>query len=964
MSNRSKKAQFSRSLKKKSIHIGGKSEKVTPPPLKKPTSVLDNCTPEEIRNLKERLAQRNELNVLFFHLKQMANFLEADINQFNSDLHLTNKKLSISEKIISPQEHLICERLARKIVGSTYNNTSGFYDLNYIKTAHNIIINSKKDLIEIYENKANIIKRILLDRYNYTDSVVYNNWAARLLPILQIQHYMALKELGSLKQYEPCVVSDLFTSNDFSHALPSILIHRGEVVVNSFNITCQFSSALEKLLLHKDLIDKATNLAQNLELITKDETSDSDNVAFLPELLDSFRTLTGTNTPDRKKILDLSVGLAPSPDIYISFDDCFDNNCSIIDVDKELSQLDLSNDPSLEASLRKVYCDFNELLQQQSIAQKQVTNTDCYISELDALPLEGKRLFFINKKYLFIAQTEILASATKPVEHLYSDSQNNNNLQQTDDVKQAFVFLNNIINDDDTPPDIFSADVQAVQEYQLRCMALFSKERSFYANLDALMSANVHKQISDCVKTLQQTEFKESTDGFFHQYISSLLVQERAIHSSNVRILSEILDNLDNLDNLIKFDNQVYQDLNHISDINQAANTANLFKVITRFLHCFITDDYEFARFIVDAYNKPAQQSDLDKLLNKAQLALESRIELLKDKYQAPTSQAENVAANEPADTPSELAHTPDRESVKESVQIKSAKPQTPEQHSRDDQAATKGDTESESAKAKPSKAKAAKAKAKTKATTAKASTKDDSAAAQKSSVSAADATALSPSEQGITLLNAQERKSLMVALAAQNPNPKSELNYSNPFELLCAVVLSAQATDASVNLVTPELFAAAPTPEKMAALGEEAIGNLINRVGLWRNKAKNLAQLAAILHEEYKDQVPDSFEELVKLPGVSAKTARVVLNVAFGQPYIAVDTHVFRVCNRTGLCLGNTAEKVAKHLPDLIDPEFLMNAHHYLLLHGRYVCTAKNFEERCATCVAAPWCKHNYPKD
>ena len=816
-------------------------------------------------------------------------------------------------------------------------------------------------MIEIYENKANIIKRMLLDRYNYTDNVVYNNWAARLLPILQIQHYMALKELGSLKQYEPCVVSDLFTSNDFSHALPSILIHRGEVVVNSFNITCQFSSALDELLLRKDLIDKATNLAQNLELINKDETSDSDNVAFLPELLDSFRTLTGTNTPDRKKILDLSVGLAPSPDIYISFDDCFDNNCSIIDVDKELSQLDLSNDPSLEASLRKVYCDFNELLQQQSIAQKQVTNTDCYISELDALPLEGKRLFFINKKYLFIAQTEILASATKPVEHLYSDSQNNNNLQQTDDVKQAFVFLNNIINDDDTPPDIFSADVQAVQEYQLRCMALFSKERSFYANLDALISANVHKQISDCVKTLQQTEFKESTAGFFHQYISSLLVQERAIHSSNVRILSEILDNLDNL---IKFDNQVYQDLNHISDINQAANTANLFKVITRFLHCFITDDYEFARFIVDAYNKTSLQFELDKLLNEAQLALTSQIEQLKGKNQSIAVQAGNVAdhadgapikvwpaGNVAANEPSEL--TP-----------KSGEPQTPEQHISDTQTVTKGDTESQTAKAKPSKAKAVKAKAKTKATTAKASTKDTLAATQQSTVSAADATALSPSEQGITLLNAQERKSLMAALAAQNPNPKSELNYSNPFELLCAVVLSAQATDASVNLVTPELFAAAPTPEKMAALGEEAIGNLIKRVGLWRNKAKNLAQLAAILHEEYNDQVPDSFEELVKLPGVGAKTARVVLNVAFGQPYIAVDTHVFRVCNRTGLCLGNTAEKVAKHLPDLIDPEFLMNAHHYLLLHGRYVCTAKNFEERCATCVAAPWCKHNYPKD
>lgn len=956
MSNRSKKAQFSRSLKKKSIHIGGKSEKVPPPPLKKPTSVLDNHTANEMRSLKERIAQRKELNILFFQFKQMADFLENDINQFNSDLYLTNQKLSVSDKIVSPQEHLLCERAARKIVGSTYNNNYDFYDLNYIKTNHKLISSTKDSLYETTSNTERMLARILFndsyDDYN-KDNVVYNNWLATLLPVLQIQHYMAIQELRSLKKDESCIASNLFTTTDDLSEVSS----RGHIVLDSFYIACNFASALEQLVIQKDLTDSLVQFAKNINILA---TMNRDNVEFHSEQLDPLTEMSDSykQLMKKKELFDLSTEIAPSPDIYISFDDCFDANCSNIDVDRELSQLDLSNDPSLAASIRKVYCDFNELLQQQSIAQKQVTTIECPIAALS----HEERFSFIHKKSLLLAESELFASAAKPVEKFHYAWQQNDVLQQLDDTKQAFVNLNNIINIDITTSDSISAEnyaaAQNIQEYQRSCIALFAKERSFYANIGAQISAKLGAQIRPCVDLLpEKEEFNEVDSNFFNQFVVLLLTHDKCIHCSNIRVFAEILDNLDN---------QSDQDLNLdlITDINQTANTANLFKVITRFLHCFIYDDYEFARFIVDAYNKPAQQSDLDKLLNKAQLALESRIELLKDKYQAPTSQAENVAANEPADTPSELAHTPDRESVKESVQIKSAKPQTPEQHSGDDQAATKGDTESESAKAKPSKAKAAKAKAKTKATTAKASTKDDSAAAQKSSVSAADATALSPSEQGITLLNAQERKSLMAALAAQNPNPKSELNYSNPFELLCAVVLSAQATDASVNLVTPELFAAAPTPEKMAALGEEAIGNLIKRVGLWRNKAKNLAQLAAILHEEYNDQVPDSFEELIKLPGVGAKTARVVLNVAFGQPYIAVDTHVFRVCNRTGLCLGNTAEKVAKHLPDLIDPEFLMNAHHYLLLHGRYVCTAKNFEERCATCVAAPWCKHNYPKD
>ena len=853
MSLRSKKAQFSRSLKKKSIHIGGKSEKVTPPPLKKPTSVLDNrtATANEMRRLKERIAQRKELNILFFQFKQMADFLEADINQFNSDLYLANQKLSVSDKIVSPQEHLLCERAARKIVGSTYNND--FYDLNYIKTNHKLISSTKDSLADLCETTSNtermlenILFNDLYDDYN-EDNVVYNNWVATLLPILQIQHYMAIQELKSLKRDESCIVSNLFTTTDDLSEVSS----RGQIVLDSFHMACDFASTLEQLVIQKDFTDSLAQFAKNINILA---TMNRDNVEFHAEQLDPLTEMSDSykQLMEQKELFDLSIKIAPSPDVYISFDDCFDTNCSTIDVDRELSQLDLSNDPSLAASLRKVYCDFNELLQQQSIAQKQVTTIECPIATLS----HEEKFFFIHKKSILLAESEIFASATKPVEKFHYDWQQNDVSEQLDDIEQALVNLNNIIDFDITISDSLSAEnsaaAQNIQEYQRSCIALFAKERSFYANIGAQVSAKLGAQIRPCVDLLpEKEEFNEVNSNFFNHFVALLLIHDKYIHCSNIRVFAEMLDN---------FDNQSDQDLNLdlIPDINHAANTANLFKVITRFLHCFIYDDYEFARFIVDAYNKPAQQSDLDKLLNKAQLALESRIELIKGKYQAPAIQAENVAANEPADTPSELAHTPDRESVKEPVQIKSAKPQTPEQHISDTQTVTKGDTESQTAKAKPSKAKAIKAQAKTKAATAKASTKDGSAAAQKNSVSAANATALSPSEQGITLLNAEERKSLMAALAAQNPNPKSELNYSNPFELLCAVVLSAQATDASVNLVTPELFAAAPTPEKMAALGEEAIGNLIKRVGLWRNKAKNLAQLAAILHEEYNDQVQE----------------------------------------------------------------------------------------------------------
>lgn len=217
------------------------------------------------------------------------------------------------------------------------------------------------------------------------------------------------------------------------------------------------------------------------------------------------------------------------------------------------------------------------------------------------------------------------------------------------------------------------------------------------------------------------------------------------------------------------------------------------------------------------------------------------------------------------------------------------------------------------------------------------------------------------PEFADITLLNKKERFEVMRLLEEQNPNPKSELNFNNPFELLCAVVLSAQATDASVNKATPALFEAAPDAKSMAALGAEGIAPFIQSIGLWKNKAKFLANLAKTLDEKYKGKVPDNMEELVALPGVGSKTAKVVLNVAFGKPYLAVDTHVFRVSTRLGLCLGHCPGDVENKIPPLIDERFLKEAHHYLLLHGRYNCTARRFEDHCSKCVVAKYCKHNY---
>lgn len=201
----------------------------------------------------------------------------------------------------------------------------------------------------------------------------------------------------------------------------------------------------------------------------------------------------------------------------------------------------------------------------------------------------------------------------------------------------------------------------------------------------------------------------------------------------------------------------------------------------------------------------------------------------------------------------------------------------------------------------------------------------------------------------------AARRLEIIKLLQAKNPNPKSELNYSNAFELLCAVMLSAQATDISVNKVTEKLFKIANTPKALMDLGEEGISSYIKSIGLWRAKAKNLARLSQILHEKYNDIVPDNEKDLTSLPGVGTKTAKVVLNVAFGHDTIAVDTHIFRVCNRTGYCKGKSPLEVQDKLYKLVPKEFRHDAHHYFLLHGRYTCKATS--PQCKSCEIAHLC-------
>ena len=190
----------------------------------------------------------------------------------------------------------------------------------------------------------------------------------------------------------------------------------------------------------------------------------------------------------------------------------------------------------------------------------------------------------------------------------------------------------------------------------------------------------------------------------------------------------------------------------------------------------------------------------------------------------------------------------------------------------------------------------------------------------------------------------------------AANPEPKGELKHVNPFTLLVAVVLSAQATDAGVNKATPALFAAADTPEKMAALGEDRVRELVKTIGLFRTKAKNVVALSQRLVAEHGGQVPRSREALEALPGVGRKTANVVLNIAFGEPTIAVDTHIFRVGNRTGLATGKTPLEVEQKLERVVPAHYKRHAHHWLILHGRYTCVAR--KPRCEHCIIADLCK------
>ena len=190
----------------------------------------------------------------------------------------------------------------------------------------------------------------------------------------------------------------------------------------------------------------------------------------------------------------------------------------------------------------------------------------------------------------------------------------------------------------------------------------------------------------------------------------------------------------------------------------------------------------------------------------------------------------------------------------------------------------------------------------------------------------------------------------------AARPEPKGELEHINPFTLLVAVVLSAQATDAGVNKATPTLFAAADTPEKMAALGEQRVQKLIKTIGLYRTKAKNLVALSKKIVQEHGGQVPHTREALEALPGVGRKTANVVLNVAFGEATIAVDTHIFRVGNRTGMATGKTPLEVETKLDRLVPAEYKRHAHHWLILHGRYVCLARR--PLCEKCLIADLCK------
>ena len=204
--------------------------------------------------------------------------------------------------------------------------------------------------------------------------------------------------------------------------------------------------------------------------------------------------------------------------------------------------------------------------------------------------------------------------------------------------------------------------------------------------------------------------------------------------------------------------------------------------------------------------------------------------------------------------------------------------------------------------------------------------------------------------------MNKEKRTAIYRILRERMPAPKTELEYTDPFQLLIAVILSAQATDVSVNKATAKLFPVAPTPETMLALGVGGLKPYIRNIGLFNNKAENIIKTCRILIEKHDGKVPRSRAELEGLPGVGRKTANVVLNTAFGEPTIAVDTHIFRVSNRTGLAKGKTPLEVEKRLTRLTPDEFKKDAHHWLILHGRYVCKAR--KPLCGECPIVDWCE------
>lgn len=205
--------------------------------------------------------------------------------------------------------------------------------------------------------------------------------------------------------------------------------------------------------------------------------------------------------------------------------------------------------------------------------------------------------------------------------------------------------------------------------------------------------------------------------------------------------------------------------------------------------------------------------------------------------------------------------------------------------------------------------------------------------------------------------MNAAKRRQIFERLKAANPHPTTELEYNTPFELLIAVMLSAQATDISVNSATRKLYPVANTPEAILKLGEEKLTGYIQRIGLYKTKAKHVIQTCRILIEQHLGEVPESREALEALPGVGRKTANVILNTAFGQPTIAVDTHIFRIANRIGLAPGKNVLEVEQKLLKVIPKEYLHDAHHWLILHGRYICRARI--PKCAECLIYDLCEY-----